>query len=323
MKNRIQMIISILVVVMMVASITTACAEPVKITETPVTIAQTPIANEMQKPTPELSHEIAVDPTSKPTPKPTLRLTPRPTPMPTAKTMDYIQYAKDYCKKYGLGYSDDYAQNFRYAKDSKISDWNVNPLMPSVLYTYPYNCGLLEYTGKDYLATNKQMLASWSPGDINLLVQSTIDLMALTATANYKKLNGYRNKLLYYYDPHTNAYKIGVDEWIQSIKSNKIIQASKFVTDRSLVYVNSSEGAMVRGRLFRKIQSAGNYCLNWNLVMYGVKENVWYYRDLELYMYTPNQKRNDESMHSKFVVDSDFALTNWIEATSTDLALIQ
>lgn len=131
--------------------------------------------------------------------------------------------------------------------------------------------------------SNAKILELWDESsDPNkneqLVVQTAKDFVEANYNVDYRDMNGFRNKLLYYFSSSSNA-----EEWVSNrmdeISGNKVVSQAHFLTDESLLYMDSASEIRVRGRLYIKYdgETDSDY-----LGIMNLKGDVWYFRNLDI-----------------------------------------
>ncbi|HCC07426.1 MAG TPA: hypothetical protein DEP72_04620 [Clostridiales bacterium] len=172
--------------------------------------------------------------------------------------------------------------------------YRINPEVPTYLYEYAYN-QKAKYD-MDYFMTNKEVYNdlnySSSYGGTGRQLLGKIKKYAteyLDAVYNMdytKDSTVIRDAIRYHFNDVYGNEKF-VDDYVKTMKDNKVISKYEFLTDDSLVYQDSTGGVRIRGKLkIMYLSNNGGKCVTFDnttndLYNIPIELNKWYEQDVE------------------------------------------
>ena len=172
-----------------------------------------------------------------------------------------------------------YATRLSHARNAEEADFeNRKEHIPEALYGYGVNYGLLPDEAYGIYKTNTETLAAMTEEDLSDFLTCAGGFISSYYTFDYRDgLSKVADELSYYMSPR-NATKYALNSDIQHNLNNQLISDCRFLTDKSLIYIDDAGYYRIRGRLFTYI----DYIMGAGTINYNMSPGKWYYYDVEL-----------------------------------------
>ena len=244
--------------------------------------------------------------------------TPKPTPAPIREPIGIpAEFAKQYCEEYGLEYEPEYDEAVLYARSTLPSDFRtIRPDFPEKLYLHPYNLWA-EPSEDNGVGTNVECVEALGIEWIEEVRETAVEYSKLLYNRDYTTQDdeALRRALYYYLSSDTEKRKDYTTDFIESVREDEFIQIGTFVTDLGLVYQGSDGFLRIRGRQFMKIIHATEEYLERE----DMKQNVWYWYDVEWVVGKDTPTEDAKYEHHPFVVFNLIYIPYVVEEADADM----